>query len=67
MRVEAIREEAEKLIREYGQMAYDKACEEVRAARQRRNVRLEKYRAKVAQEIERRTAKEKDIPLIGAV
>ena len=65
MRVEAIREEAEKLIREYGQMAYDKAREEVRRAHQRRNARLEKYRAKVAQEIERRTAKEKDIPFIG--
>jgi hypothetical protein len=53
MRVAAIRQEANKLIREFGSLAYDKALEAARAARRRRNVRLEKYLAKVAQEIER--------------
>ena len=45
MLAKAIKQEAEKLIRDYGQAASDKACEAMRAARRRRNVRLEKYRA----------------------
>ena len=43
----AIKQEAEKLIRDHGQAAYDKECEDMRAARRRRNFRLEKYLAKV--------------------
>ena len=58
MLAKAIKQEAEKLIRDHGQAAYDKACEAMRAARRRRNVRLEKYLAKVAQEIGRRTGGE---------
>jgi len=47
----AIREHAEKLIRDHGHAAYHKAHEALRAARRSRNRRLEKYLAKVAQEI----------------
>ena len=61
MSAKAIKEEAEKLIRDQGQAAYDKACEAMRAARRHRNVRLEEYLAKVAQEIARCTGREMDV------
>jgi hypothetical protein len=65
MRVVAIRDGAEKLIREHGETAYDKACEAVRAARRHRNVRLEKYLIEVTREIGRRSAMDKDRHAIG--
>jgi hypothetical protein len=39
----AIRDQAEKLIRDYGDNAYDKAYEAVRTARRHRNGRLERF------------------------
>jgi hypothetical protein len=56
MRSIAIKQEAEKLICQYGLAAYEKALEEARAARRRRNVRLERFLVKVAEKIERDTA-----------
>ena len=50
----AIREYAEKLIREYGDAAYQEAQEAVRNAHRRRNGRLERFLEKVASEIARR-------------
>ena len=50
----AIREQAQKLIRDHGDAAYQKAQEAVRAAHRHRNSRLARYLAKVAQEIARR-------------
>ena len=50
----AIREYAEKLIREYGDAAYQKAQEAVRNAHRQRNGRLERFFEKVASEIARR-------------
>ncbi len=55
MRLLAVKQEAEKLTRENGPTAYEKAVEEVRAARRRRNARLEKFLVKVAEEIKRGT------------
>lgn len=55
MRLIAIKQEAEKLICQYGPTAYEKALEEARAARRHRNVRLAKFLAKVAEKIERST------------
>jgi hypothetical protein len=57
---EAIREHAEKLIREYGDAAYEKAQEAVRDAHRRRNGRLEHFLEKVAREIARRTRADLD-------
>jgi hypothetical protein len=51
----AIRDQAEKLIRDYGDNAYDKAYEAVRTARRHRNGRLERFLEKVAREIARLT------------
>ena len=56
MRLLAVKQAAEKLIREYGSTAYEKAVEEVGAARRRRNARLERFLVKVAEKIERGTA-----------
>ena len=50
----AIREYAEKLIREYGDAAYQKAQEAVRNAHRQRNGRLERFLEKVASDIARR-------------
>jgi hypothetical protein len=50
----AIREQAQKLIRDHGDAAYQKAQEAVRAAHRRRNGRLERYLTNVAREIARR-------------
>ncbi len=49
----AIKEQAEKLIHDYGDAAYQKAKEAVRDARRRRNGRLERYWTEVAREIAR--------------
>jgi CHASE3 domain sensor protein len=51
-----VKNEAEKLIQTFGNDAYDKAREAMQDARRRRNARLERYLAKVAQEIARRSA-----------
>jgi hypothetical protein len=48
MRKQAIKEEAERLAVEFGDAAYGKAREAMREARRRKNVRLERYFAKVA-------------------
>lgn len=52
----AIREQAERLIREHQDLAYAKAQDAARAARRSRNARLERFLQKVAAEIERRTS-----------
>jgi hypothetical protein len=49
-----VRNQADSFIKDFGDSAYEKACEAQRAARRRRNVRLEKYFAMVALEIVRR-------------
>ena len=54
MRLVTIKRDAERLISEHGLVAHAKAVEGARAARRRRNIRLEKYLTKVAQEIMRR-------------
>jgi hypothetical protein len=58
MRRQAAKEEAERLCREFGGEAYDKAREAMREARRRRNVRLERYFAKVAVTIAGRTGRQ---------
>ena len=47
----AAREHAQKLIRDHGHAACDKAHEAVRAARRSRNGRLQRYLEKVAHEV----------------
>ncbi len=56
MKKATIKEQAEKLIHDYGDAAYQKAQEAVRAARRHRNSRLERYWAEVAREVARRTS-----------
>ncbi len=56
----AIREYAERLIREYGDAAYQKAQEAARNAHRRRNGRLEHFLERVASEIARRARVELD-------
>ncbi len=51
----AIEDYAEKLIREYGDAAYQKAQDAVRAAHRRRNGRLEHFLEKVAHEVAKRS------------
>jgi len=58
MRRQAIKDEANKLALEFGGEAYDKAREAMREARRRRNIRLERYFAKVAMAIAERTGKQ---------
>lgn len=59
MRASAIREEAERLIHQHGQMAYNEALAAVRAARRRQNIRLEKFLTKVSREVHRRMDKDR--------
>jgi hypothetical protein len=56
----AIKDDAEKLIQTFGNDAHDKAREAMQDARRRRNARLERYLAKVALEIARRSAADSD-------
>jgi tellurite resistance protein len=58
MRQQAIKDEAERLVSEFGSDAYDKAREAMREARRRRNIRLERYFAKVAVAIAHRSGKQ---------
>lgn len=58
MRSAAIREEAERLVLEFGTEAYSKAREAMREARRRKNTRLESYFAKVSLELARQTGRE---------
>ena len=53
MKKAMIKGQAEKLIHEYGDVAYQKAQEAARDARKHRNSRLERYWAEVAREIAR--------------
>jgi hypothetical protein len=48
MRQQAIKDQAHKPVSEFGSEAYDRAREAMREARRRRNLRLERYFAKVA-------------------
>lgn len=50
-RRQAIKDEAEDMMQEFGAKAYARAWEAMREARRRRNGRLERYFAKVAVEI----------------
>ena len=50
----AIKDEAERLVREHGTEAYRVAGEAVLAARRARNVRMERFRTDVALEVSRR-------------
>jgi hypothetical protein len=56
MKKATIKEQAEKLIQDYGDAAYEKAQEAGRAARRHRNSRLERYWAQVAREVAQRTS-----------
>ena len=58
MKTTVVREEAERRVLEFGTDAYGKAREAMREARRRKNARLEKYFAKVALEVARRTGRE---------
>lgn len=53
MKKAMIKGQAEKLIHEYGDAAYQKAQEAARDARRHRNSRLERYWAEVGREIAR--------------
>ncbi len=53
MKKATIKEQAEKLIHDYGDAAYQKAQEAVRDARRHRNSRLERYWAEVARDVAR--------------
>jgi vacuolar-type H+-ATPase subunit E/Vma4 len=53
----AVKDEAERLIRDYGQDAYQIVSERLSAAHRRRHNRLEEFLAQVAREIERRVSK----------
>ena len=52
-----VKDEAERLIRDYGHDAYQIVIERLRAARRRRHKRLQEFLAQVAGEIERRVSK----------
>jgi len=54
MQQKAVKEEADRLVCEYGTEAYSAAREAMRLAKQRKNSRLERYFAKIAVEIARR-------------
>lgn len=58
MKASAIREEAERLVLEFGTDAYDRAREAMREARRRKNARLERYFSKVSLEVARRAGRE---------
>lgn len=62
----AIREHAEKLIREYGDAAYQMAQQAARSAHRQRNSRLEHFLEKVAREIARRAHADDLDPVFGA-
>jgi len=53
-----VKDEAERLVREHGSEAYQAAREAIRAARQRRNAKLDRYLSQVALEIARRERRE---------
>jgi hypothetical protein len=57
MRQQAIKDEASKLVSEFDSGAYEKAREAMREARRRKNMRLERYFAKVAVTIASQTGK----------
>jgi hypothetical protein len=52
-----VKDEAERLIRDYGQDVYQIVFERLSAARRRRHKRLQEFLAQVAKEIERRDTK----------
>lgn len=54
MQLRAIKSEAEMLVRDHGPDAYRVAAELVLAARRGRNLRMEKFRTRVAAEVARR-------------
>ncbi len=62
----AIREHAEKLIREYGDAAYQMAQQSAHTAHRQRNSRLEHFLEKVAREIARRAPADDLDPVFGA-
>jgi hypothetical protein len=51
MRLKAVNEEAEQLVRELGERAYDAAMEEALRAKRQKNARLQRYKSKVAMTI----------------
>jgi hypothetical protein len=57
MKVKDIKDEAERLIREYGTDAYANAREAMRLARRRKDARLERYLSKVSLEVARRSGR----------
>ena len=57
MRLKAIKEAAAKLIREMGSDALEVAALETLKAKRQKNVRLERYKAKVALEVARQASK----------
>jgi len=58
MRRQAVKDEAERLIEEFGDQAYYKAREAMRLATRRKNARLASYFAAVAGEVAARTGRE---------
>jgi hypothetical protein len=48
MRQKAIKEEAERLVRELGPSAYEAALKEMQKAKRAKNLRLERYKTQVA-------------------
>jgi hypothetical protein len=51
MRLKAVTEEAEQLVRELGEKAYEVAMEEALRAKRQKNARLQRYKSKVAMTI----------------
>jgi hypothetical protein len=62
----AIRVHAEKLIREYGDAAYQMAQRAADTAHRQRNSRLERFLEKVAREVARRAHADDLDPIFGA-
>ena len=58
MASKVVKDEAERLVREYGVEAYTTAREAMRLARQRKNARLERHLAQVALEVARQQKRE---------
>jgi hypothetical protein len=48
MRLKAIREEARRLVSEFGPTAYETALKVVQKAKRAKNLRLERYKAQLA-------------------
>jgi hypothetical protein len=58
LRTKAIKDEADRLVREQGVLALEVAAEKLKSARKRKNARLERFLTQVIAELKRRALKQ---------